>query len=200
MNPLRYSTLSRAGERRPSQRGPGFLLVAIGLAALASGAGCAAKAAETVEAKSAGAPAPPAKVAAPTEGGAVGSTPSVAPGESIPTPEELARANADLDAQLRSGWVRWEGAEGYFVGELAPKGSYKPTGGNEASNPLVDADRTPVYDAPNGTVVGFNYNSLGWVSLERSQGFDAAKARVEKNGCDPVLDEVCNQRLAQRAR
>jgi len=195
MNPLRYSTLSRAGERRPSQRRPGFLCLALTAAVLVGGSSCAAKVAETVEARPGSAPTSPAVPVATGD-----STTTSATAESFPTPEELARADADLKAQYDAGWLRYDGAEGYVPGELGPKGSFMPTGATEALSLGIDADRTPVYDAPNGTVIGFNYNDLGWVSLERSQGFDAAKARVEKNGCDPVLDEVCNQRLAQRAR
>ncbi len=178
-------------------RRPGLLAAVVGVAALALGAGCAAKSTGTVEVRAAVGPVPPASVGTLAAGGV---TTTVAPEESIPTPEEFARANADLGAQYKSGWLRADGGEGHFPGEPVPEGSFLPTGLTAALRGLDDPDRTPIYDAPNGTVIGFSYNNLGWVSLERSHGFDPAAARTAKYGCDPVLDEVCNRDLAQRAR
>lgn len=73
------------------------------------------------------------------------------------------------------GWIRLENV-------LEDPAGYLAAGGGR-----------PVYDAVDGDVIGYSYIYLGFFDKDvaESPSFDARQLRLERYGCDPLLDETC---------
>ena len=55
----------------------------------------------------------------------------------------------------------------------------------------TSGERRPIYDTPEGDVIGYHYQHLGFVPLAEADTFDATAARIDKYGCDPIEDSDC---------
>lgn len=107
-----------------------------------------------------------------------------------PTPAQVDEAKAKLDQQMKSGWIPFSGAEVAVPGATSPNDAW-------VRSTIDDAARTegrqPVYNSPNGNVVGYVYFNLGYVpqAVADSGQFDARAARIQKFGCD-ISEPTCN--------
>jgi len=111
------------------------------------------------------------------------------------TPQE---ADELLKQQMAAGWVPYAGAPA--AGDAPPPLAWQPYSANPRSADVETGPNggQPVYDAPNGNVVGYHYTNLGYVSKAHAESgqFDPAQARIAKFGCDPQGDPACRDRLA----
>lgn len=123
--------------------------------------------------------------------------------ERAPTKEEIAAAEEKLAAQIEAGWVPFEPSpaiEGAFV----PADLWIPIDLTQV-NPagLNDAPEAqgavPVFDAPDGNIVGYEFIDAGYVGKEELAGFDleAAKERQRQRIC-ASLNEARSE-LRERA-
>jgi hypothetical protein len=112
--------------------------------------------------------------------------------------DEMQAATERLARQLATGWVPYGGSP-EIEGTSTPTGSWTRAGPTEQ----VDCDhrpdargiprllRCPVYDEPDGAVIGYRYNGLGYVPVELAETFDHGRALLEQRGCDPFADPAC---------
>jgi hypothetical protein len=124
-----------------------------------------------------------------------GSAPgAVAPGPAIQPPDTS-------EQTVGAGWVRYGGAPAQPSGST-PQDAWieRPTLGSSTLAALRDgAERLEVRDQPGGgSIVGYDYVGLGFVSLAEAPGFDARAARVSRYGCDFLLDPVCAATLTEQ--
>jgi hypothetical protein len=119
--------------------------------------------------------------------------------------DELQVANDVLEAQLAAGWVPAAFEPGATAVEV-PEEMWVRMDAESIAPPDLDPElrRVPVYDAPDGQVIGYNYLSLGFIPLDMADDFDGAAARVARYGCDVELDQVCGndhaRELMEQAR
>lgn len=111
------------------------------------------------------------------------------------TEAEREAADARLAEAVASGWVPYAGdpASPEFV---VPSPAWVDPGVNAVEEP---ERRRLVYDAPDGNLLGYHYLGTGFVPLGQESGFDAAQARVDRFGCDPMNDpdDSCKRSLEQ---
>lgn len=111
-----------------------------------------------------------------------------------PTPEEIKAAEEGLAVyrqQEANGWVPY-GSASAIPGGPHIEGWRRPTEGDMVTD-FDDAgnvvgrhlERFPVYDKPDGAVIGYHYSGVGFVPLDQVEAFDPSAARVEVWGCDP---------------
>lgn len=99
------------------------------------------------------------------------------------------RLIAESAANLESGaWVPYHGSPG-VPGVVVPYGWAKPGPGMDGIRRSAQ-DGIPIYDRPDGVVVGYEFASLGYVprSVAEEPSFDPHAARVSRFGCDPTRD------------
>lgn len=130
-------------------------------------------------------------------GAADGSGPA---GSAAPSADVLRAAQAELEANVASGWVPMDEKHPY-AGE--PVQGWVPIGSDVSS--LLPAyqkveGRLPVFaQKGGGQVLGYLYQYIGFVPVDLADGgtFDAHAVRSERVGCDPILpdgsiDAKCN--------
>lgn len=130
-------------------------------------------------------------------GAADGSVPA---GSAAPSADVLRAAQAELEANVASGWVPMDEKHPY-AGE--PVQGWVPIGADVSS--LLPAyqkveGRLPVFaQKGGGQVLGYLYQYIGFVPVDLADGgtFDAHAVRSERVGCDPILpdgsiDAKCN--------
>lgn len=112
------------------------------------------------------------------------------------TPLSAEEGDALLQQQMAAGWVPYGGVSA-VQGVEVPAGAWVKFEALPKSE-SVDG-RIPVYDAPDGQVIGYAYSNLGFVPKEIAESgqFDAAQARIAKFGCDIKTDQECRSRLAE---
>lgn len=106
------------------------------------------------------------------------------PGSTLP-PTEAERAEA-LNKLAAS-----------IIGPMLTEGGWMPYSGSSITNPQdtsrkgylhygenAEPGKAPIYDAPNGTVIGYAYSRLGFVTLAEDVGFDAHAEQMRRFGCD----------------
>jgi len=108
-----------------------------------------------------------------------------------PTPEEIEAANRRLDEQIASGWLPYSGASAIEGKSSAPEGSWWPAG----AIPSGDDGRIPIFDEPDGEVIGYYFSNLGFIALDDLDGFDARAERIKTYGCD-TLESECAEQLS----
>lgn len=121
-------------------------------------------------------------------------------GSAAPSADVLRAAQAELEANVASGWVPMDEKHPY-AGE--PVQGWVPIGSDASS--LLPAyqkveGRLPVFaQKGGGRVLGYLYQYIGFVPVDLADGgtFDAHAVRSERVGCDPVLadgsiDAKCN--------
>ncbi len=119
-------------------------------------------------------------------------TASPTPTGTGPTPEELQAADELLAQQQANGWVPYGGGSA-IPGGSAQEGWVRyqkledmaPTFDDSGNVVGRHLERFPVYDAPNGAIIGYHYSGVGFVPLDQLETFDATAARIEMWGCDP---------------
>lgn len=117
-----------------------------------------------------------------------------------PSADVLRAAQADLEANIASGWVPMDEKHPY-AGE--PVQGWVPMGADTSS--LLAAyqkveGRLPVFaQKGGGQVLGYLYQYIGFVPVDLADGgtFDAHTVRSQRVGCDPILadgsiDAKCN--------
>ncbi len=99
-------------------------------------------------------------------------------------------------ASVEAGqWTRYSGEPG-IVGADVPDGWVLLRSSADALREAAQSG-IPVYDAPDGTVLGYDFANLGYVPKEVAEapGFDQTALRAAKFGCDIVADPGCQDRL-----
>lgn len=111
------------------------------------------------------------------------------------TPEEQAassqRSREAVNEGRRTGWLRFRGERGDGSGWFCGWMRYFPSGDPAAL--AASGGKEPLYDAPDGAVIGYSFAALGVFTPEQvaAPGFDPAALRVARYGCDPVVDKSC---------
>lgn len=108
-----------------------------------------------------------------------------------PTQEEIEAANRRLDEQIASGWLPYSGVSAIKGKPNAPEGSWWPAD----AVPAGDDGRIPIYNNPDGDVIGYYFSNLGFVALDDLDGFDARTERIQTFGCD-TLESTCVEELS----
>lgn len=119
---------------------------------------------------------------------AVAASPGSPSGEM--TQQERDAAWAEAMTLRASGWERF-GVHPYYAGTAIPETAW------------VEADwqfeppefRAPVFDAPDGRVIGYYYSNLDYLTVDQAVTFDAVAARIDRYGCDIEMDVECHSRL-----
>lgn len=126
----------------------------------------------------------------------------IASGTATPTTvsqEVLDAATERLMEQRTAGWIP-VAPQPALEGITVPPVVWMRAGDGIAP-PEYDATegRVPVYDEMDGVVIGYDYQRLGFVPLEIADSgeFDAKQARIDKYGCDVVLDSNCRLQRAE---
>ena len=89
------------------------------------------------------------------------------------------------------GWARYWGDDALHGGTPSAEAQGWIRSGDLAGRP----GRAPVYDQPDGQIVGFAYSQLGFVPLAADATFDAHAERVRRFGCDGFADPTCEPSL-----
>jgi len=122
--------------------------------------------------------------------------PCADPTTSIPargTPEFAQMSKNDelaAEESARTGWAKFQAKHGSGVWYCG----YEKMGGGPQFGELVKAGGSQVmYDAVDGKVIGYSYVHLGFFLADEvaAPGFDPSALRVARNGCDPLIDRVC---------
>jgi hypothetical protein len=129
-------------------------------------------------------------------GGIHSAVPSSQPDQSpspATTPNTLSKTDQAtipdvIQRQIASGWQPYAGDD---VLHPAAPGASKPQGYLKMSDSASTPGKLPVYDNPNGKVIGFAYSQLGFVSLADDAAFDAHAERTSRFGCDQFVDNTC---------
>jgi hypothetical protein len=103
------------------------------------------------------------------------------------SPVDHSRAGSGLPEPAASEWRSYRGAAVFQTG-LPPEEAWIRSG------PTSDTVPSEVYDAPEGNLVGYDYEKLGFVSVATAESpvFDPVGLRLAIYGCDPVLDIACS--------
>lgn len=189
------------GEPASDQREPGYTdrreapaassarrwSVSVGLAVLVAGCAVLALAARsrTEDATAA------ASLAGPTTSFVAG--PCERPGPRPSDPAKLAALNEialkEIEQNIQNGWEKYNDTrlDGVFMCGWVRPFEVKS---DDIPKFLESNGAVPVYDAPNGSVMGYSYAFLGYVDRATAErpDFDPARLRREKNGCDPLTD------------
>jgi hypothetical protein len=112
---------------------------------------------------------------------------------SIPTAEERAKGRAVWEEQFASGWVPYrntdmetgEEIEGWARVHLTDTGAPDLQAQQAEAPPAMAGSGTAIYDSPDGRLIGYQLNSLGFVPLDRITDVNGAQARIDEYGCDP---------------
>ncbi len=132
----------------------------------------------------------------------IGAGVAVGASATAPSTEDAAKArSADerLQQQFADGWVPYEPSV-LLGGSAAPAAAWVHVEAD--GRPIVGADGAiEVRDHPDGDVVGYAVPGAGYVDLAHAGQMSdvAAEARIERYGCDHVVDEHCDDRLAAEA-
>ncbi len=110
-----------------------------------------------------------------------GSPSSSVPGTLVPVP------TPQWTPGTVGGWLRYWGDDALHGGTPSAEAQGWIRGGDPAGSP----GRAPVYDQPDGHIVGFAYSQLGFVPLAADATFDAHAERVRRFGCDGFSDPTC---------
>lgn len=104
-------------------------------------------------------------------------------------------AEAVFDEQAKSGWVPYNGRAAVRGIEL-PESMWLKWD-EDAFPPVAvnDVGRADVYDAPNGSIIGYTYSALGFVPREIADdpAFDITTLYNEMYGCDVRQDGRCGE-------
>ena len=91
-----------------------------------------------------------------------------------------------IEAQQATGWVPYLGDDALHPERLMDRIGWIRWGGG-----VVQPGKVEVYDEPDGTVIGYAYNLLGFVPVEADGSFDAHAERIRRHGCDTVVEPAC---------
>lgn len=119
-----------------------------------------------------------------------------------PCPGPTGRSDAELRAGQKAEIAASEADRAFGWGKFRAQ---RPTGEwvcgwirleNVLEDPagyLASGGARPVYDAVEGDVIGYSYIYLGFFDKDvaESSGFDPHQLRLERYGCDPLLDKTC---------
>lgn len=138
-------------------------------------------------------------VAPPTTAFVAGPCPAPEPNPSDPAlaAEERRVSIAAAEEAQRTGWDRFRTGDafgsGYVCGWVRNLQALITAG----ENPEAAHGGMPVHDGPEGAVIGYSFQGLGFIAAETadSPGFDAASLRVARYGCDPIADAACKIRM-----
>lgn len=120
-------------------------------------------------------------------GGSTSATPGAASPSTL-SPEAVATVPEALASVYASGWLPYDGDD---VLHPEPGGVAKPKGFAHYGENVAPGE-APIYDAPNGKIIGYAYSQLGYVAAADDAAFDAHARRVAKYGCDSFQDTGCN--------
>jgi len=116
----------------------------------------------------------------------------------VPTPAEIEAAEKKRAELMASGWVMVD-IDPVIVGDAVPGIGYRRAinaggspYGQETVKDSAGVERTPVWDAPDGQVIGYRYPNLGFVSKATGDkpSFDALAIYRSRGECEP-LDQTC---------
>lgn len=99
--------------------------------------------------------------------------------------QERAEIKKSWDSFVAGEWVRYHGTAG-AAGVSVPDGWVKPSPSQDNLRQAF-VSGLPVFDKPDGTILGYDFASLGYIPAEMATrpGFDPKAARIAKFGCDP---------------
>jgi hypothetical protein len=138
-----------------------------------------------------------------TGGQSTPTTTATDPSQSRLTPAQAEQAQQQLAQQQATGWVPYAASPG-VPGVQVPTSAWLGGLSNNAipfdAKAVGDQLRLPVYDSPNGKMIGYYYLGLGYIpaAMASDPTFDAAKARVAKYGCDIETDNACRDKYVAK--
>jgi hypothetical protein len=113
--------------------------------------------------------------------------------------EVLDQATERLEEQRAAGWIPVS-PDPVIEGVEVPSIVWMRAGDSVAPLEFDPQQlRVPVYDEMDGVVIGYDYQRLGYVPLAVADSgeFDAARARIDKYGCDLLLDANCRSQVIE---
>jgi len=115
-----------------------------------------------------------------------------------PTPEELVATEAaiiKLNAQIAAGWIPFS-ASPAVPGIDAPPELWMAVNVDDMMETLRTLGEgtelvgaAPLFDQPEGSLVGYHIPSFGYIPVEMVPEFDTAEKRIAIFGCDPLATD-----------